>query len=43
MLYPRRAPWEQRHKGKLLLLTAGMSIFIGLGFGWVILHFYRKG
>ena len=43
LLYPRRAPWEQRRKGLVLLLTAGLSVFIGLGFGFVILHFYRKG
>jgi hypothetical protein len=43
LLYRRRAPWEQRRKGMQLLVTAGLSIFLGVAFGFLILHFYRKG
>lgn len=41
MIYPRRAPWEQRRKGLILLWTAAISIFIGLGTAFGILHYYQ--
>jgi hypothetical protein len=42
MIYPGRAPWEQRRKGWILIWTAGLSVFIGLGVAIAILLYYQK-
>jgi hypothetical protein len=42
LLYPRRAPWEQRHKGAILIWTATIGIVLGFGVGVMMLLVYRN-
>lgn len=43
LLYPRRAPWEQRRKGLLFIMTVAISLMLGLALAYFILRNYRRG